>query len=157
MLGEKLMKLRKKSGMSQQDVATSLTVSRQTISNWESNTGAPDIGKAKELAALYHISLDDLVNDEIDVTVVESERDNNSVDLHVLNSIKGSRCRIALTSGLWMPVFSSAGVDVLDIDTDWVRVTYDRPLKERVIELVDMKSIAGFQIISLPNTDECRQ
>lgn len=35
MLGEKLMKLRKKQGMSQQEVASELGVTRQTVSNWE--------------------------------------------------------------------------------------------------------------------------
>lgn len=65
MLGEKLMQLRKKQGYSQQDVANLLSVSRQTISNWELNIGAPSLDKAKELADLYHLSLDDLVEDEI--------------------------------------------------------------------------------------------
>ena len=49
MLGEKLMTLRKKSGYSQQELADRLKVSRQIISNWELNQGAPSIDKAKEL------------------------------------------------------------------------------------------------------------
>lgn len=71
MLGEKLMQLRKKQGYSQQDVANLLSVSRQTISNWELNIGAPSLDKAKELADLYHLSLDDLVEDEIEIITTE--------------------------------------------------------------------------------------
>ena len=43
MVGEKLMKLRKKRGMSQQEVASALGVTRQTVSNWECDQGAPSI------------------------------------------------------------------------------------------------------------------
>ena len=50
MLGEKLMILRKKFGYSQQDVADKLSVTRQTISNWECGQGAPALDKAAELA-----------------------------------------------------------------------------------------------------------
>ncbi len=39
MVGEKLMKLRKKRGMSQQEVASALGVTRQTVSNWECDQG----------------------------------------------------------------------------------------------------------------------
>lgn len=40
MLSDKLMRLRKKQGLSQQEVAASLGVSRQTVSNWEAGQGA---------------------------------------------------------------------------------------------------------------------
>lgn len=46
MLGEKLMALRKKYNYSQQDLADMLSVSRQTISNWECSQGAPALDKA---------------------------------------------------------------------------------------------------------------
>ena len=56
MLGEKLMRLRKKQGYSQQEVADKLSVSRQTISNWECDQALPAVDKAMELAQLYNIS-----------------------------------------------------------------------------------------------------
>ena len=65
MLGEKLMRLRKKQGYSQQEVADKLSVSRQTISNWECDQALPAVDKAMELAQLYNISLDDLMENEI--------------------------------------------------------------------------------------------
>ena len=64
MLGDKLMELRKKHGYSQQEIADMLSVSRQTISNWESGQGAPALDKACELARIYKISLDELVGNE---------------------------------------------------------------------------------------------
>ena len=56
MLGEKLITLRKKHGYSQQEIADMLSVTRQTISNWECGQGAPSLDKAAELAAIYKVS-----------------------------------------------------------------------------------------------------
>ena len=52
MLEEKLIKLRKKQGYSQQEVADLLSVTRQTISNWECGQATPALDKAAELARL---------------------------------------------------------------------------------------------------------
>lgn len=57
MLGEKLMRLRKKQGYSQQEVADKLSVSRQTISNWECDQALPAVDKAMELAQLSDRSI----------------------------------------------------------------------------------------------------
>lgn len=51
---------RKKSGLSQENVAEKLGVSRQTISKWETGETLPDIRQSKRLAVLYHITLDEL-------------------------------------------------------------------------------------------------
>ena len=57
---------RKKSGLSQENVAEKLGVSRQTISKWETGETLPDIRQSKRLAVLYHITLDELVEDDFD-------------------------------------------------------------------------------------------
>ncbi|MDM8201475.1 DNA-binding protein [Gemmiger sp. An87] len=57
---------RKKSGLSQEDVAGKLGVSRQTISKWETGETLPDIRQSKRLAVLYHITLDELVEYDFD-------------------------------------------------------------------------------------------
>lgn len=67
--GENLMRSRKKSGLSQEEVATKLGVSRQTVSKWELGETLPDIQQAKKLSTLYHITLDELV--ELDLQVKE--------------------------------------------------------------------------------------
>lgn len=74
MLGEKLVTIRKKYGYSQQELADRLSVTRQTISNWECGQGAPALDKAIELARIYQVSLDDLVGDQVGVVVKEKKR-----------------------------------------------------------------------------------
>lgn len=49
MIKDKLLALRKRSGMSQQEVAVAIGVTRQTVSNWEQGQGAPSLDKAAEL------------------------------------------------------------------------------------------------------------
>lgn len=57
-LGSSLYHARKKSGLSQENVAEKLGVSRQTISKWETNEMLPDIRQSKRLTVLYHLTLD---------------------------------------------------------------------------------------------------
>ena len=74
LLGEKLLQLRKKEGLSQEDVAEKLEVSRQTVSKWETNKTVPELIKTKLLCQLYNVSYDYLINESCivgDVTNIE--------------------------------------------------------------------------------------
>jgi len=73
-LGEKLLYLRKQSGLSQEEVAEKLAVSRQTVSKWETNQTVPELIKAKLLSQLYNVSYDYLISGSPiggDVTSIE--------------------------------------------------------------------------------------
>jgi len=74
-LGEKLIQLRKKEGLSQEDVAEKLNVSRQTVSKWETDQTVPELFKAKLLSQLYNISYEYLISEskcDSDVTCIEA-------------------------------------------------------------------------------------
>ncbi len=60
-LGNKLFELRKKSGMSQEEFADRLNVSRQAVSKWERGETLPDTDNLISIAKLYGVSLDELV------------------------------------------------------------------------------------------------
>ncbi len=70
-LGNSLFQARKKCGLSQEKVAEKLGVSRQTISKWETSETIPDIRQAKRLAVLYHLSLDALIEFDMDLEEVQ--------------------------------------------------------------------------------------
>ncbi|WP_346704898.1 helix-turn-helix domain-containing protein [uncultured Agathobaculum sp.] len=65
-LGSSLYHARKKSGLSQENVAEKLGISRQTISKWETDDTLPDIRQSKRLAVLYHMTLDELIEYDFD-------------------------------------------------------------------------------------------
>lgn len=71
-LGNSLYNARKSKGLTQEEVAEKLGVSRQTISKWELDETLPDIRQAKSLAQLYHTTLDDLL--QYDAQVEEIQR-----------------------------------------------------------------------------------
>ncbi len=70
-LGNNLFQARKKVGLSQETVAEKLGVSRQTVSKWETDETVPDIYQAKKLAKLYNLTLDELIEFDIDVKEIE--------------------------------------------------------------------------------------
>lgn len=63
----KLVELRKKSNLSQEELANRLGISRQAVSKWERAEAAPDTDNLIKLARLYKISLDDLLLSDIDL------------------------------------------------------------------------------------------
>lgn len=80
-LGNSLFHARKKCGLSQEDVADKLGVSRQTISKWETDETLPDIRQSKKMALLYNVSLDDLIEFDIDVREIEQAIERTSQEL----------------------------------------------------------------------------
>lgn len=70
-LGNSLFDARKKKGLSQEEVAEKLGVSRQTISKWETEETVPDIYQAKKLAKIYGLSLDELIDTDLNQKEIE--------------------------------------------------------------------------------------
>lgn len=60
---ENLKYLRKKEGLTQEDLAEKLNVSRQSVTKWESGQSLPDIEKVKEIAYMFSVSVDTLIGD----------------------------------------------------------------------------------------------
>ena len=69
-LPDKIIKLRKAHGWSQEDLAEKLNVSRQAISRWENGTALPDAQNVLQISKLFGVTTDYLLNDDY-----ESDRD----------------------------------------------------------------------------------
>lgn len=67
-LEEKLIILRKQHGLTQNNVAEKISVSRQAISRWESGVASPTIENLKCLSSLYGVSIDTLLNEQVEST-----------------------------------------------------------------------------------------
>lgn len=85
-LPERLTKLRKLAGLSQEEVADKLEVTRQTVSKWETGQSSPDLDKVLPLCGLYNVTPDELLHEggseEADAEMVKSnfERSEEQAD-----------------------------------------------------------------------------
>ena len=73
--GKLIAELRKKQGMTQQQLADKLNLSNKTISKWESGSGSPDISNLLALAEVLGVSVDELLRGEFEITE-DIEEDN---------------------------------------------------------------------------------
>lgn len=64
-IGEKIQKLRKQRGLSQEALAEKVTVTRQTISKWELGQSTPDLDFIAQLSDIFNVSSDYLIKDEM--------------------------------------------------------------------------------------------
>lgn len=78
---DKILTLRKQRGMSQEELAGNLNVSRQAISRWEMGTAQPDVSNILQLSKLFHVTTDYLLNDECEQQLDMSKKeDSETVD-----------------------------------------------------------------------------
>lgn len=79
--GKNLMELRKKNGLSQEDLANKLNITRQTISKWELEQTSPSLKDLKNIADFFNISLDELTSNDINISTKESINQTNNIKL----------------------------------------------------------------------------
>ncbi len=87
-IGNKIMELRKKNRLSQEELAEEIGVARQTISKWELGETSPDLKQAKELSKIFNISLDELVSNDIKEILVEKTSNTEKLAGLILKLIK---------------------------------------------------------------------
>lgn len=79
-LSAKLQLLRKKNGLSQEELAERLGISRQAISKWESGQSTPDLNKLILLSEIYNVTIDSLVKDSDEYDILQDSLNNNNID-----------------------------------------------------------------------------
>lgn len=74
-VGDKIYRLRKQNGLSQEELADKIEVSRQSVSKWETNTMTPGTEQIAALAKLFKVSIDYLILNEEDRKEVAASQD----------------------------------------------------------------------------------
>ena len=74
---EKLQELRKNKGLTQEELAEALYVSRTAVSKWESGRGYPNIESLKDISKFFSVSIDDLLSSEKLLSIAEKENKSN--------------------------------------------------------------------------------
>ena len=71
---EKIVRLRKIRGITQDEFASAVGVSRQAVYKWESGQSYPEVAKLLEIKLLFNISIDDLLDDNFDIAMPEKKK-----------------------------------------------------------------------------------
>lgn len=108
---EKLQFLRNKRGLTQEELAEEILVSRTAISKWESGRGYPNIESLKLLSKFFSVSIDDLLSTE--EILLLAEEDTRSRKMHLLDIIFGMLdiCTLML---LFLPFFAERSGSVVN-------------------------------------------
>lgn len=153
MIADKLVALRRRAGMSQQEVARAIGVSRQTVSNWELAQGSPALDKAAELARLFGVTIDDLARDDVEIMATRGPAAPR--DVHVLRALVGRTATVELSD----QVLSDA--TILEVGEVWLRVScevkraaFGRPKVERArtVRLIDLGEVCAI-VMDGPDAD----
>lgn len=97
-LSKKIYQLRKLAGMTQEQLAEKLNISRQTLSKWENGTSVPDVESVVRLSALFHTSLEELLLEE--ESHVQEEKTQITLEDMMRINARNRRMNLLLCSGL---------------------------------------------------------
>lgn len=87
-IGNKILELRKKLNITQEDLADKVGVSRQTISKWELGETSPDLKQAKELSKVFNVSLDELIDNDVKSVITEKVSNTEKLAGLILKILK---------------------------------------------------------------------
>lgn len=99
---EKLQQLRKQKGLTQEQLAEKLYVSRAAISKWESGRGYPSIDSLKAIARFYCISIDELLSGDALLTMAE---ENQKQQAQHWRGVTFSLLDLSFSAYLFLPLF----------------------------------------------------
>ena len=147
---EKLQRLRKDRGLTQEELAEKLYVSRAAVSKWELGRGYPNIESLKDLAAFFSVSVDELLSSEDVITLAEKEKKESIWEYVSLICALLDLLTVLL---LFIPVFgakteSSAPVSVFALSgvPFWEQITF--------ISVIGLTVINGLVCMLLLRFDE---
>ena len=130
--GEKLQKLRKEKGWTQEQLAAQISISRQALSKWELGTAIPDTENIVQISKLFQVSTDYLLNDDYesdeDLPAVHASKQkvstiyNNKIRVIVGVCIGGVSLLAMLIIGILSSVYPATYIEA-PADVEWVRAT----------------------------------
>ena len=109
-LAEKIVRLRKQVGWSQEDLAEKMDVSRQSVSKWEATNSIPDLNKIIKLAELFEVSTDYLLKDEVEISEhMDGQPDGNAIQVSLEQAMKYVEDKVKQSQLIAKGVFLTIG------------------------------------------------
>lgn len=145
---EKLQELRKRKGLTQEELAECLYVSRAAVSKWESGRGYPNIDSLKAIAEFFGITVDSLLSGDELLTI--AHKDSTEREMHIRDTVFGLLDVSALLLML-LPIFGQSAGDAvqevslfaLNAASSWLKAIY--------FIAVLCVAVAGIAVLALQN------
>lgn len=140
-IGNKIVSLRKKYNFTQEKLAEKVGVSRQTLSSWESDITSPDIVQAGILAKILKISLDELVDNNLEIECKEHSA------INIFHNLINKNCYLTFSDDFFdFFINCSTLVKVLDANGNFIKLEYLKN-KKKAIKLIDMDLIIAIRVV----------
>ena len=145
---EKLQELRKQKGLTQEELAELLYVSRTAISKWESGRGFPNIESLKAISKFFSVSLDELLSGEEILAI--AEKDHKEKERTIRDLVFGLLdCGMALL--LFLPFFGQKADGIIQEVSLLVLNGIQPYLKIAYIAFVGTMIVLGIMTLALQN------
>lgn len=140
-IGKKITELRKKYNLTQESLAEKIGVTRQTLSNWESNITSPDLNQASLLCKELKININDLIDNNLEVNV----KDNSN---SILNKLINKEVILNFDYDNYydMDIEYQGKVKVLSVDDEFIKVEVKKG-KQIITKLIDMNLVNSIKVI----------
>lgn len=143
-LGEKIVELRKQKGITQEQLAEELEVTRQTISKWELNQSSPDLNYIRKISDYFNVTTDYLIKEK---TSNEIHKDNHKATEQVVHTISSKLIVgiIAVVSGIALLL---VGIVMSEDNGEWFLAIITGALMIIVgLEIILIKKNMGLKVM----------
>ncbi len=145
---EKLHELRKRKGLTQEELAEALYVSRTAVSKWESGRGYPSIESLKRIAKLFSVTIDELLSNDELLTI--AEEDSKQKENHLRELVFGL-LDICTSILLFLPFFAQKSDGIIQ-EVSLLSLTETSPyLRITYFVFVASITICGLLTLALQN------
>ena len=150
---EKLQELRKQRGLTQEELAEKLYVSRTAISKWESGRGYPNIESLKAIAKFFEVTVDELLSTDEILTI--AEEDNKRKEKHFCDLIYGL-LDLSIIMLLFLPFFAEKAdgiirsVSLIDLDSvqPYLKIAYFAVVISMIIMGILILALQNYQCVA---------
>ena len=142
-MGNKIAKKRKDLGMTQNEFAEKLNVTRQTVSRWEAGSVLPDIDKISDIASILDVSCDYLLKDE-----VKEEKDSRSDGIlsRLLKDSAGRKIKLNFYEDETDIDFYDKVCVIDEFEGNWMRVSLENA-NEKIEKLIPLSSVKSIEYV----------
>lgn len=138
-IGNKITELRKKRNYTQEQLAEKVGVTRQTLSNWESNITSPDLNQTGILCEELKININDLIDNNVEIEIKETNK--------VLSKLINKEVYIEFDDEFFdMDINNPHKVKLLDFNDEFIKIEL-LVKKKNVVKLIDFNLIKSIKLV----------